>query len=80
MGRLANIVLVAHDDYDRFTSTDPTITLARNVVGQNVRTVVLDRRAVMKEREVLTVDVAAKRAKVNARYPLIISRYEKAIA
>jgi 5-methylthioadenosine/S-adenosylhomocysteine deaminase len=80
VGKLADIVLVAHDDYDQFTSTDPTITLAQNVVGQNVRSVVVDGRVVMKDREFLTVDVAAMRAKVNARYPLIISRYEKAIA
>ena len=80
VGKLADIVLVAHDDYDQFTSTDPTITLAQNVVGQNVRTVVVDGRVVMKDREFLTVDIAAMRAKVNARYPLIISRYEKAIA
>jgi 5-methylthioadenosine/S-adenosylhomocysteine deaminase len=80
VGKLADIVLVAHDDYDQFTSTDPTITLAQNVVGQNVRTVVVDGRVVMKDREFLTVDVASMRAKVNARYPLIISRYEKAIA
>jgi hypothetical protein len=40
----------------------------------------VDGRVVMKDREFLTVDVAAMRAKVNTRYPLIISRYEKAIA
>jgi 5-methylthioadenosine/S-adenosylhomocysteine deaminase len=57
-----------------------TITLAQNVVGQNVRTVVVDGRVVMKDREFLTVDIAAMRAKVNVRYPLILSRYEKAIA
>jgi hypothetical protein len=31
-------------------------------------------------REILTVDVAAMRARVNARYPIVTSRYEAAIA
>jgi 5-methylthioadenosine/S-adenosylhomocysteine deaminase len=80
VGKLADIVLVAHDDYDQFTSMDPTITLAQNVVGENVRTVVVDGRVVMKDREFLTVDIGAMRARVSARYPLIIRRYEDAIA
>ena len=80
VGKLADIVLVAHDDYDQFTSTDPIITLAQNTVGQNVRTVIVDGRVVMKDREFLTVDTAALRARVNARYPTIIGRYEQAIA
>jgi 5-methylthioadenosine/S-adenosylhomocysteine deaminase len=79
-GKLADIVLVAHDDYDQFTSMDPTITLAQNVVGQNVRTVIVDGRVVMKDREFTTVDVAEMQARVKARYPQIISRYESAIA
>jgi len=80
VGKLADIVLVAHDDFDQFTSTDPTITLAQNTVGQNVRTVIVDGRIVMKDREFQTVDTAAMRARVNSRYPLIIGRYETAIA
>jgi hypothetical protein len=41
---------------------------------------VVDGRVVMKDRKFLTVDIGAMRARVTARYPLIIRRYEDAIA
>lgn len=79
-GRLADIVLVGQDDYDQFTNTDPAVTLGQNVIGHHVRTVVVDGRVVMKDREFLTVDVEAMRARVRERHPGIVQRYEKAIA
>jgi 5-methylthioadenosine/S-adenosylhomocysteine deaminase len=79
-GKLADIVLVGHDDHDQFTSMDPTLTVAQNVVGHHVRTVVVDGRVVMKDREFLTLDVEAMRARVRQRYPGIVQRYESAIA
>ena len=78
-GKLADIVLVSHDDHDQFTSMDPTITLGQNVVGRNVHTTIVDGRVVMKNREFLTVDTEKMRADVKDRYPGIISRYEQAI-
>ena len=79
VGKLADIVLVGHDDYDQFTSMDPTLTLAQNVIGHHVRTTIVDGRVVMKDREFLTVDIEKMRASVKARYPGMISRYEQAI-
>src|SRR5580658_5802007 len=79
-GRLADIVLVGHDDFDQFTSMEPAVTLGQNVVGHHIRTVVVDGRVVMRDREFLTVDVKQMRARVRQRYPTIIERYEKAIA
>jgi 5-methylthioadenosine/S-adenosylhomocysteine deaminase len=67
-GKLADIVLVGHDDYDQFTSTDPTITLAQNVVGRHVCSTIVDGRVVMKDREFLTVDIEKLRADVKQRY------------
>jgi 5-methylthioadenosine/S-adenosylhomocysteine deaminase len=80
VGKLADIVLVDHDDHDHFTSMDPTLTLAQSVIGHHVRTVVADGRLVMKDRKFLTVDVEKMRARVRERYPGIIARYEQAIA
>jgi len=80
VGKLADIVLVGHDDYDQFTSMDPTVTLGQNVIGHHVRTVVVDGRVVMKDREFLTIDMEPTRARVRQRYPIIVERYEKAIA
>jgi len=79
VGKLADIVLVGHDDHDQFTSMDPTITLAQNVVGHHVRSTIVDGKVVMKDREFLTVDVEKMRADVKQRYPRMIDRYEKAI-
>jgi 5-methylthioadenosine/S-adenosylhomocysteine deaminase len=79
-GRLADIVLVGHDDFDQFTSMDPAVTLGQNVVGHHIRTVVVDGRVVMRDREFLTVDVEKMRARVRERYPTIVERYERAIA
>jgi 5-methylthioadenosine/S-adenosylhomocysteine deaminase len=80
IGKLADIVLVGHGDIDQFTSMDPTITLGQNVMGHHVRTTIVDGKVVMKDREFLTVDMEKMRADVMARYPGIISRYEKAIS
>ena len=79
VGKLADIVLVGHDDYDQFTSMDPTITLGQNTIGHHVRSTIVDGKVVMKEREFQTVDIEKMRADVKARYPVIIDRYEKAI-
>ena len=79
-GKLADIVLVGHDDYDQFTSTDPVVTLGQNVIGHHVRTTIVDGKVVMKDREFKTIDIEKMRADVKERYPGIISRYEKAIS
>jgi 5-methylthioadenosine/S-adenosylhomocysteine deaminase len=79
VGKLADIVLVGHDDYDQFTSMDPVVTLGQNVIGHHVRSTIVDGRVVMKDREFLTVDTEKMRADVKERYPVLISRYEKAL-
>lgn len=79
VGKLADIVLVGHDDYDQFTSMDPVITLGQNVVGHHVRSTIVNGKVVMKDREFKTVDIEKMRAEVKERYPGIISRFEKAI-
>lgn len=80
VGKLADIVLVGHDDYDQYGSLDPTLTLAQNVIGQHVRTVVVDGRVVMKDREFRTVDLGPMKARMKTELPKIIERYERAIA
>lgn len=80
VGKLADIVLVSHHDYDQYGGMDPTLTLAQNVIGHHVRTVVVDGRVVMKDREFLTVDLAPMKARMRTELPRIIERYERAIA
>ena len=78
--KLADIVLVSRDDYDQYPSTDPTVTLGQNTVGMNVRTVIIDGRIVMKDRQFLTVDLAKLRPQMEQRYPILMERFDKAIA
>ena len=53
---------------------------ANTIVGRDVRTAVIDGKVVMKEREILTVDVEGIHAKVKERLPTIMERFERAIA
>jgi 5-methylthioadenosine/S-adenosylhomocysteine deaminase len=79
-GRLADIVLVARDDFDQYPSIDPTVTLGQNTVGMNVRTVIIDGRVVMKDRQFLTVDLGRLRPRMEQRYPILMDQFDKAIA
>jgi 5-methylthioadenosine/S-adenosylhomocysteine deaminase len=78
-GRKADIVLVATDDLDQFPNYDPIITLAESSVGRDVRTVVIDGRIVMRDRELLTIDLAPMRERVKHQYQTIMSRFDLAI-
>jgi 5-methylthioadenosine/S-adenosylhomocysteine deaminase len=74
-GLLADIILVNTTDYDQFPVVDPVITLTQNCVGRDVRTVIVDGQVVMKDREILTFDTDATRAKVQQQYNSIMDRY-----
>ena len=79
-GKKADIVLVSTSDYDQFPNFDPVITLAESSVGRDVHTVIIDGRVVLKDRELLTVDLARMREQVAANYKSIMSRFDTAIA
>ncbi len=79
-GRLADIVLVGRNDFDQYPSTDPLVTLAEMTTGRDVRTVVIDGRVVMKDREFLTVDMEPMRRRMAKQYKVILDRYDQAIS
>ena len=80
VGKLADLILVESNSFSQFPNHDPRITLAESTVGPNVRTVIIDGRIVMKDRTLLTVDLAAMKEKVASRYETIMQRFERAIA
>ena len=50
------------------------------VVGRDVETVVIDGKVVMKNREVLTVDVEQIKARLARRQPELMGRFEALVA
>ena len=79
-GKRADFILVATDELDQFPVYDPVTTAGDTVVGRDVRTVVIDGRVVMKEREILTVDVEAMQARIKAQHGSLMERFEAAVA
>jgi len=79
VGKLADIVLVSTNDYDQYPSVDPVITLAQNCVGRDVRTVIINGRIVMKDRQFQTIDLERIQYGVNEQYVSLMERYDKAL-
>jgi 5-methylthioadenosine/S-adenosylhomocysteine deaminase len=79
-GKLADIILVESTSHAQFPNYDPMITLAESTVGPNVRTVIIDGRVVMKDRVLLTVDLASMKERRSRQYSILMDRFEKAIA
>jgi 5-methylthioadenosine/S-adenosylhomocysteine deaminase len=79
-GKLADIILVDSTSPAQFPNYDPMITLAESTVGPNVRTVIIDGRVVMKDRVLLTVDLASMKKRLSRQYSILMDRFEKAIA
>jgi 5-methylthioadenosine/S-adenosylhomocysteine deaminase len=78
-GKLADIILVQSTDYDQFPVVDPLITLSQNSCGRDVRTVIVDGRVVMQDREFKTIDLDHMRHYVGQRYTTIMQRYDLAL-
>ncbi len=80
IGKLADLILVESTSPAQFPNYDPRITLAESTVGPNVRTVIIDGRVVMKDRVLLTVDLAAMKERLRRQYGVLMDRFERAIA
>lgn len=78
-GKRADIILIGADDYDQFPMYDPVITAAEHTVGRDVQAAVIDGRMVMKDRQLLTLDLGPMRERVNKRYAQIMERFDRAI-
>ena len=79
-GKRADLILVESTSHAQFPNYDPMITLAESTVGPNVRTVIIDGRIVMKDRVLLTVDLASMKDRLSRQYGVLMERFERAIA
>jgi 5-methylthioadenosine/S-adenosylhomocysteine deaminase len=79
VGKLADIVLVSKMDFDQYPVVDPAITLSENCNGRDVRTVIVDGRVVMKDRQFLTIDLEPVHRKVEQQYLSMMQRYDIAL-
>jgi 5-methylthioadenosine/S-adenosylhomocysteine deaminase len=75
-GKKADIVLVDCTGFEQMPLYDPVFVAANTTVGRDVRTVIIDGRMVMKDRELLTVEVPKLRAMVAKRLPQLMRRLE----
>jgi 5-methylthioadenosine/S-adenosylhomocysteine deaminase len=80
VGKRADVLVVDRDALDQGPYDDPLFVASSIVTGRDVRTVVVDGRVVMKDREILTVDVEALRARLAARRPALMERFEAGVA
>ena len=79
-GKRADLLLVGATDLDHAGAMDPLYTAANLIVGRDVRTVVVDGRVVMKDREILTIDVDEIRHRLKKRRPEIMARFDALVA
>jgi 5-methylthioadenosine/S-adenosylhomocysteine deaminase len=78
-GKLADIILIGTGDYDQYPMYDPVITAAEHTVGRDVQMVIIDGRIVMKERQLLTLDLGPMRERVKKQYGKIMDRFDRVI-
>ena len=75
-GKEADILLVDSSELDQMPVYDPLFTAANTVVGRDVKTVLIAGKVVMKDREIVSVDVERIRALVAERLPRLMDRLE----
>jgi 5-methylthioadenosine/S-adenosylhomocysteine deaminase len=78
-GKRADIILVDPTDPDQMGAVDPLYIASTLIIGRDVRTAIVDGRVVMKDREVLTVDLEALDARLAKRRPEIMARFDAAV-
>lgn len=75
-GKEADILLADSTQLDQMPLYDPLFTVANTTVGRDVRTVIIAGEVVMKDREIVSIDVERIRAMVASRLPRLMERLE----
>lgn len=79
-GKRADLVLVDATDADHLGATDPLYVVSTLVVGRDVQTVMVGGEVVMKDRELLRIDIGEIRHRLNKRLPEIMSHFDALVA
>jgi 5-methylthioadenosine/S-adenosylhomocysteine deaminase len=80
VGKRADLLLVDVGDMDQSPAEDPLFVASSIVVGRDVRDVIVDGKLVMRNREILTVDMARLRARLAKRLPELMARFDTLVA
>lgn len=80
VGKCADLILVDATELDHMGAMDPLYIASTLVVGRDVRTVMVDGQVVMKDREMLTIDVGEIRHRLNKRRPEIMEQFDALVA
>jgi 5-methylthioadenosine/S-adenosylhomocysteine deaminase len=78
-GKRADLILVDPSDADCWGTTDPLYIAAHCILGRDVRTVIVDGKLVMKEREMLTIDMDRLRSRYLTDRARIMARFDAAV-
>lgn len=70
VGKRADIIVVGTSEFDVAPAYDVEFTLVRAASGRDVRTVIVDGKVVMRDREILTVNVDGLRVAIKNRFGL----------
>ncbi len=79
IGKKADFILCDKTDLDQIPMHDALFTASHNVVGRDVRSVVIDGRIVMREGEILTVDMQNLRAELASRQHEVMARFDRLV-
>ena len=72
----ADLLLIDVDDMDQYPPNEPLFVASSLTLGRDVRDVIIDGKLVMRNREILTVDMAELRARLSKRVPEIMARFD----
>src|SRR5205814_10000134 len=75
-GKKADILLLDRSQLDPLPIYDPYFVAANTVVGRDVRSVVIDGKVVMKDRELMTVDREEIDRRLAERLPKLMERFD----
>lgn len=79
-GKRADLLLVETGDMDQYPPVDPLFVASSLTVGRDVRDVIVDGKLVMRDREILTVDMERLHAQLAQRLPQIMARFDALVA